>query len=103
MADMDVAVDRIVRAVQNNEAMSIWGDYDVDGTTGASVLVSFLREIGVAPIYYVPHRIEEGYGLNVAGLRALKERCVDLLVTVDCGISNAREVEAARGFGLDIV
>jgi len=103
MIDMEPAVQRLIKAIKDKEQIGIWGDYDVDGTTGASVLVSFLREIGVAPIYYVPHRIEEGYGLNVAGLRALKERGVDLLVTVDCGISNAREVEAARGFGLDIV
>jgi single-stranded-DNA-specific exonuclease len=103
MADMEPAVARIVDAIQRKEQIGIWGDYDVDGTTGASVLVSFLREIGAAPIYHVPHRIEEGYGLNVDGLRSLKERGVDLLVTVDCGISNAKEVGAARDFGLDIV
>ena len=103
MTDMEPAVWRVIEAIKNNQQIGIWGDYDVDGTTGASVLVSFLREIGVEPIYYVPHRIEEGYGLNVAGLRLLKERGVDLVITVDCGISNAKEVEAARGFGLDIV
>lgn len=103
MADMEPAVRRIVDAVKNKEQIGIWGDYDVDGTTGASVLVSFLREIGAAPIYHVPHRIEEGYGLNTEGLRRLKERGVDLVVTVDCGISNAKEVAAARDFGLDIV
>ena len=67
MADMEPAVRRIVAAIRNHEQIGIWGDYDVDGTTGASVLVSFLREIGAEPIYYVPHRIEEGYGLNVEG------------------------------------
>lgn len=103
MADMEPAVRRIVDAIKNKEQIGIWGDYDVDGTTGASVLVSFLRAIGAAPIYHVPHRIEEGYGLNTDGLKRLKERGVDLVVTVDCGISNAREVAAARDFGLDIV
>jgi single-stranded-DNA-specific exonuclease len=103
MADMEPAVARIVDAIKHKEQIGIWGDYDVDGTTGASVLVSFLREIGAAPIYHVPHRIEEGYGLNVDGLRSLKARGVDLLVTVDCGISNAKEVAAARDFGLDII
>ena len=103
MADMEPAVERIVAALKNKEQIGIWGDYDVDGTTGASVLVSFLREIGAAPIYHVPHRIEEGYGLNTEGLRRLKERGVDLVITVDCGISNAREVTAARAFGLDII
>jgi single-stranded-DNA-specific exonuclease len=103
MADMGVAVDRIVGAIQRAESISIWGDYDVDGTTGASVLVSFLREIGVRPIFYIPHRIEEGYGLNVAGLHRLKERGVRLVITVDSGISNFNEVAAAREIGVDIV
>jgi single-stranded-DNA-specific exonuclease len=103
MADMGVAVDRIVGAIQRAESISIWGDYDVDGTTGASVLVSFLREIGVRPIFYIPHRIEEGYGLNVAGLYRLKERGVRLVITVDSGISNFNEVAAAREIGVDIV
>ena len=103
MADMEPAVERIVGAIKNREQIGIWGDYDVDGTTGASVLVSFLREIGVATLYHVPHRIEEGYGLNVDGLMELKERGVGLVITVDCGISNANEVAAARKVGLDIV
>src|SRR3990170_1146054 len=103
MAGMEPAVERIVSAIKNKELIGIWGDYDVDGTTGAAVLVSFLREIGAEPVYHVPHRVEEGYGLNVEGLKRLRERGVDLLVTVDCGISNASEVQAARGFGLDIV
>ncbi|HEX6769127.1 MAG TPA: single-stranded-DNA-specific exonuclease RecJ [Candidatus Binatia bacterium] len=103
MADMDAAVRRIADAVRNKEQIGIWGDYDVDGTTGASVLVSFLREIGAQPIYHVPHRIEEGYGLNVEGLKRLQERGAGLVVTVDCGISNANEVAAAHAFGLDLV
>jgi single-stranded-DNA-specific exonuclease len=103
MADMGAAVRRIVDAIKNKELIGIWGDYDVDGTTGASVLVSFLREIGTEPIYHVPHRIDEGYGLNSAGLRQLKERGVDLVITIDCGISNAREVAAANEIGLDVV
>ena len=103
MADMEAAVDRIVTAIKLNEQIAIWGDYDVDGTTGAAVLVGFLREIGAAPIYYVPHRIEEGYGLNIDGLRRLRERGVDLVVAVDCGISNAKEVATAHEFALDIV
>ncbi|HSE86801.1 MAG TPA: single-stranded-DNA-specific exonuclease RecJ [Candidatus Binatia bacterium] len=103
MTDMEPAVARIVHAVKQQELIGIWGDYDVDGTTGASVLVSFLKEIGAAALYHVPHRIEEGYGLNIEGLRRLKERGVSLVVTVDCGISNANEIDAARGMGLDVV
>jgi single-stranded-DNA-specific exonuclease len=103
MADMEAGVDRLVRAIQKEELICIWGDYDVDGTTGAAVLVSFLREVGAQPIYHIPHRIEEGYGLNLDGIARLKKRGVDLIVTVDCGISNPREVEAARELGLDVV
>src|SRR5262244_73434 len=103
MADMEPAALRIVDALKRNERIGIWGDYDVDGTTGVEVLVSFLREVGAQPIYHVPHRIEEGYGLNIEGLRRLKERGVSLVITVDCGISNAPEVEAAIEMGLDVV
>ena len=103
MAGMEPAVERIVYAIKSNESIAIWGDYDVDGTTGASVLVSFLREVGARPIYHVPHRIDEGYGLNIEGLKRLRDQGVALAVTVDCGISNAREVEAAGDFGLDVV
>lgn len=103
MADMEPAVERLVHAVKQQERIGVWGDYDVDGTTGASVLVSFLKQIGAAPLYHVPHRIEEGYGLNVEGLRQLRERGVSLVVTVDCGISNANEIDAARGMGLDVI
>jgi single-stranded-DNA-specific exonuclease len=103
MADMEPAVRRLIEALRNKEQIGVWGDYDVDGTTGAAVLVSFLREIGAQPIYHVPHRIEEGYGLNTDGLRRLHERGVSLVVTVDCGISNAQEVAAAGTMGLDVV
>jgi single-stranded-DNA-specific exonuclease len=103
MADMEPAVRRLIEALRNKEQIGLWGDYDVDGTTGAAVLVSFLREIGAQPIYHVPHRIEEGYGLNIEGLRRLHERGVSLVVTVDCGISNAQEIAAAREMGLDVV
>jgi single-stranded-DNA-specific exonuclease len=103
MTDMDAAVRRVVEAIERKQQIGIWGDYDVDGTTGASVLVSFLREIGATPIYHVPHRIDEGYGLNSEGLRQLKARGVALVITVDCGISNAREIAAANEIGLDIV
>ncbi|MGH7873212.1 MAG: single-stranded-DNA-specific exonuclease RecJ [Candidatus Binatia bacterium] len=103
MTDMEAAVRRIVDAIKNREQIGIWGDYDVDGTTGASVLVLFLREIGAQPIYHIPHRIEEGYGLNIEGLKLLKARGVDLLITVDCGISNAREVAGANEIGLDMI
>ena len=103
MADMEPATRRLVAAIKNKEQIAIWGDYDVDGTTGTSVLVSFLRALGAQPLYHIPHRIDEGYGLNVQGLRQLKQSGVDLVVTVDCGISNAEEIAAAGEMGLDVI
>jgi single-stranded-DNA-specific exonuclease len=103
MAGMEAAVGRLVEAVRAKEKIAIWGDYDVDGTTGAAVLVSFLREIGAEPIYHVPHRIEEGYGLNVDGLRRLRQCGAEVVVAVDCGISNADEARAAGEMGLELV
>ncbi len=103
MAGMEKAAERLVRALEKKELICVWGDYDVDGTTGAAVLVSFLKEIGGEAIYYVPHRIDEGYGLNFEGLKRLSSQGVRLVVSVDCGISNHKEVELAQGLGLDVV
>lgn len=103
MAGMEAATARLADALRRKELICVWGDYDVDGTTGAAALVSFLKEVGGDPLYYIPHRIEEGYGLNPEGLRQLKSRGVGLVVSVDCGISNCREVEIARELGMDVV
>ncbi len=103
LAGMKEAVDRIVLALERKESVCIWGDYDVDGTTGAAALVAFFREIGADPRYYIPHRIHEGYGLNPDGLKKLKSLGVQLVVSVDCGISNYSEVELARELGIDVV
>ena len=103
LAGMDDAVERICRALRDRERVCVWGDYDVDGTTGAAVLVSFLREIGGEPMFYIPHRIDEGYGMSRQGIEHLHSRDVTLIVTVDCGISNADEVAYARTLGMDVV
>lgn len=103
MMDMERAVERLVRAIRDKEPICIWGDYDVDGTTGTAVLVSFLKEIGTEPLYHIPHRIDEGYGLNVEGLKRLRQDKIQLLVTVDCGISNHYEIAQAQEMGLDVV
>ena len=103
LAGMDDAVERICRALRDRERVCVWGDYDVDGTTGAAVLVSFLREIGGEPMFYIPHRIDEGYGMSRQGIEHLHSRDVTLIVTVDCGISNADEVVYARTLGMDVV
>ena len=104
LAGMDDAVRRITRALRDEERICIWGDYDVDGTTGAAVLVSFLREIGREPMFYIPHRIDEGYGMSRQGIEELRiRRDVKLIITVDCGISNADEVALAQDLGMDVV
>jgi len=103
MAGMEQAAGRLVRALERKELICVWGDYDVDGTTGTAALVSFLREVGGEVIYYIPHRIDEGYGLNPEGLKQLSSQGVRLVVSVDCGISNYEEVELARSMGIDVV
>jgi single-stranded-DNA-specific exonuclease len=103
MTGMEKAAERLARALAARELICVWGDYDVDGTTGTATIICFLREIGAEPIYYIPHRIGEGYGLNVEGLKQLRERGVGVLVSVDCGVSNYNEIEFARSLGLDVI
>ena len=103
IAGMEQAAGRLVRALERKELICVWGDYDVDGTTGTAALVSFLREVKGEVIYYIPHRIDEGYGLNPEGLKQLSSQGVRLVVSVDCGISNYQEVELAHNMGIDVV
>ena len=103
MADAAVALDRIDHAVRTGERIAIWGDYDADGMTAIVTWVLALRRLGSDPIRYVPSRLSEGYGLSVSGLRELAGQGVRLVITCDCGVSNAVEVEAAGGLGMDVV
>ncbi|MGH2385149.1 MAG: single-stranded-DNA-specific exonuclease RecJ, partial [Candidatus Limnocylindria bacterium] len=103
MADAERALDRIDAALASGERIAIWGDYDADGMTAIVVWVTALRRIGADPTRYVPSRLAEGYGLSESGLRQLADAGVRLVITCDCGVSNAAEVEVARDLGLDIV
>jgi single-stranded-DNA-specific exonuclease len=103
MADAERALERIDRAVASGERIAIWGDYDADGMTAIVVWVTALRRLGADPVRYVPSRLSEGYGLSNGGLRHLADAGVRMVITVDCGVSNAAEVEAARALGLDVV
>ncbi|MGH9896394.1 MAG: single-stranded-DNA-specific exonuclease RecJ, partial [bacterium] len=103
MAGMKEATERLRVALLESEKICLWGDYDVDGTTGSSALVLFLRQLGADPVYYIPHRISEGYGISEEGIRQLASSGVRLIVTVDCGISNAREIGLARSLGMDVI
>ncbi|MDH4227626.1 MAG: single-stranded-DNA-specific exonuclease RecJ [Deltaproteobacteria bacterium] len=100
---MDKAVTRIAEAVGKKERIAIYGDYDVDGTTATAVLGLFFKEIGVEPLCYIPERKSEGYGLNEGALRELKEKGASLVITVDCGSSNSKEVAFAKTLGLDCI
>ena len=99
------AAERIVRAIRENRKIVIYGDYDVDGVCGTSVLWACLRLAGASQVeYYIPHRVEEGYGVNADALKRLaQEKKAELIVTVDCGISAIKEAELARELGVELV
>jgi single-stranded-DNA-specific exonuclease len=101
--DMERAVDRFLRAMQRGERIAVFGDYDVDGATSAALLCRFGRALGVDLQVYVPDRIKEGYGPNLPALRALKESGVDLVLTVDCGITAFDALAGAAEAGLDAI
>lgn len=103
LPDMDKAVSRIYSALLSGETIAIYGDFDADGMTATAILAQGISFLGGTTVPYIPHRVEEGYGLNNAALQKLHKEGVSLIITVDCGISNADEVDAARSMGLDIV
>lgn len=103
MRDMEKAVERVTRAVKNKEKILIYGDYDVDGVTGASLLIRLLKQIGADVCYYIPHRRKEGYGLSLEGVRYAVEYYVNLIITVDCGSGSAGAVEEALKHHIDVV
>lgn len=102
LEDMEKMVERIIKAKETNEKVAIYGDYDVDGITSITLMYSFLKDLGLDVMYYLPDRQEEGYGLNKKAIQKLKEQGISLIVTVDCGISAVEEVEYACGLGLDV-
>ena len=103
MKDMEKACKRILKAIDKNESIFIYGDYDVDGVTATSNLLNFFKEIGVRAQYHIPHRLKEGYGLHVGALKEIKEKGGDLVITADCGISNVKEAIAASALGVDLI
>jgi single-stranded-DNA-specific exonuclease len=103
MNGMDSAVSRIIDALQRKEKVLVFGDYDVDGTNGASMLYLFFKEAGADVNYYIPDRIKEGYGISRIGIDRAHEDGVALFVSVDCGITAVDQVEYARSLGLDVI
>ena len=96
MPDMEIAVERIIKAIENKEKIIIYGDYDVDGITSITVLKSFLEDRGIKVDQYIPNRLEEGYGLNKPAIDEIAKSKYDLMITVDCGISGIEEIEYAN-------
>lgn len=101
--DMDRAAERIKKAVGKGEKILIYGDYDVDGITSTALLSDVLTEMGADHETFIPNRIEEGYGLNIRAVALARDRGVKLIVTVDCGINSAQEVECAARYGIDVI
>lgn len=102
---MDIAVDRIYRALREQELIAVYGDFDVDGLTAAALLVDVLRGPSLQGnvTSYLPHRSREGYGLNNDAIRSLAERGTRLLITVDCGIGADSQIAYATALGLDVI
>ncbi len=103
MKDMKSAADRVRLAVARREHIAVFGDYDVDGITSTALMTEFLRGMGARVTSYIPARLEEGYGLNELAIRWLYKQQVNLIVTVDCGITANREAELCRKLGMELV
>ena len=103
MTDMDKAAGRVGQAMARNEKIAVFGDYDVDGITSSCLLTDFLRRHGANVVSYIPGRLEEGYGLNPIAIRQLFEEGIQLIITVDCGITAISEAQLCRELGIDLV
>ena len=97
------AVDRIQKAISNGEKILIWGDYDVDGTTGTVLLRKALHMLGAETGFHVPNRFTEGYGINIPALEEAQNNGFSLVISVDCGIRSFEPIEWARDHGLDVI
>ena len=103
MKDMDKAVERIIRAVNNNEKILVFGDYDVDGTTAVASMFRFLKKIHPEIDFYIPHRYREGYGVSKMGIDFANENGFTLIVSLDCGIKSVELIQYARDLGIDFI
>ncbi len=99
---MDVAVERIRRAIKKEERVVVYGDYDADGVCSMAILMTALKSLGAKVSPYLPHRVDDGYGLNLSVLEKLASE-IDLLITVDCGVSNVGEIDWLGRRGIDVI
>ena len=103
LPDMDRAVERLVEAIGAREVIGVFGDFDTDGVTGTAVLVRALRALDAQVVTHIPHRVDEGHGLNDDAIAALRDRGVTLLITVDCGVTSPDEIRVAATMGIDTI
>ncbi|HNK90749.1 MAG TPA: DHH family phosphoesterase, partial [Chitinophagales bacterium] len=103
MKDMDKAIDRIEKAIQHNENVLIYGDYDVDGTTSVALVYSFFSKIYPNLITYIPDRYSEGYGISIQGIDFAKQHQVSLIIVLDCGIKAHEKINYAKSLGIDFI
>ncbi|NLS91329.1 MAG: single-stranded-DNA-specific exonuclease RecJ [Planctomycetaceae bacterium] len=103
LPDCSTAAERLHEAIKARRSITVYGDYDVDGITGTAILLKCLRLLGAEVNYYVPSRLDEGYGMNHEAVRSLAERGSQVLVTVDCGIASVAEAQTAREAGIDLI
>jgi len=103
MSDMEKAATRVIDALTNNEKICVYGDYDVDGTCSSSLMYLFLKELGANVYVYIPKRLTEGYGLSFGGIDQVKNDNVDLIITVDCGITAVDEIDYANTLGIETI
>ncbi|MDI6706223.1 MAG: single-stranded-DNA-specific exonuclease RecJ [Bacillota bacterium] len=103
LPDMEASVDRIMMALDKGERVCVYGDYDVDGITSVAVVVDTLRRLGIDADYYIPNRLDEGYGVNRQALEEIKAAGARLVITVDCGIVSFEEADYAGSIGLDMI
>ncbi len=103
LKDMEKAVKRILQAIENQEKILVWGDYDVDGTTGTVVVRKALELLGAKSGFHIPHRFTEGYGVNIPMLEKAKERGYSLIISVDCGIRSFEPIRWAKENGMDFI
>jgi single-stranded-DNA-specific exonuclease len=103
LKDMDKAVNRIAEALRREERITLFGDYDVDGTTATALLYLFLESVGGRVDFSLPHRVKDGYGLNLEALKRIAASGSRLVITADCGVSNREEVRWAKENGLEVI
>jgi len=103
LKDMDSAVELIGNGIAAKKRITIYGDYDADGLTATALLVDFFSRLSAPVSFYIPHRLDEGYGLNETAIKAIAEGGTNLLITVDCGISSTSEIALAQRLGLEVV